>query len=89
MCRGRSKAGKPLAAEKANAFPLKDCVHLFVIYTALQILFATLYYLIAGTVNATLCIGTCLYAVAMLATWLSYRDARYQKQKQELLNTLP
>lgn len=68
---------------------MKDCIHLFIIYTVLQIAFTTLYYLIARTVNATLCIGACLYAVAMLATWLSYRDALYKKQKQELLDALP
>lgn len=68
---------------------MKDCVHLFIIYTLLQIAFVTLYYHVVQTVNATLCIGTVLYAVVMFVNWLSYRDACYQKQKEELLNALP
>ncbi len=68
---------------------MKDCIHLFIIYTLLEIIFTVFYYLLAKTLNTTLCIGACLYAVAMFATFLSYRDARYQKYRQELLDALP
>lgn len=67
---------------------MKDCIHLFIVYTLLQIVFSTLYYLVAATVNATLCIGACLYAIVMAATYLSYRDAAYKKHRQDLLDAL-
>ena len=68
---------------------MKDHVHLFIIFTLLEISFSVLYYLLVQRIDATLFVGLFLYAAAMTANYFAYRTALYRKQRKELIDALP
>ncbi|GAA4752200.1 hypothetical protein [Flavisolibacter ginsenosidimutans] len=68
---------------------MKDRLHLFVIFTLLEISLSALYYLLVQRIDSTLFIGAVLYAGAMTANYFSYRTAVYQKRRKEMLDALP
>ena len=68
---------------------MKDRLHLFVIFTLLEISFSALYYLLVQRIDSTLFIGVALYTGAMLANFFSYRTALYQKRRKEMIDALP
>lgn len=68
---------------------VKDHLYFFVVFTLLEISFTALYYLLVKTVDRTIVIGAALYAGAMMAGYVSYRNVLYRKQRKDLLDALP
>ena len=68
---------------------MRDHIQFFVLFSLLEVLITTLYFLIVKTINQTILIGVVLYLAGMFTAYLSYRAVLYHERKKEMLEMLP
>lgn len=68
---------------------MKEHLHLFVVFTLLQIAFSALYYGLVRRIDATILISMLLYTAAMTTNYFGYRRTLYQKRRKEMIDALP
>ena len=61
----------------------------FILVTVSEILFSIIYLLIKRSFDHILFIGLVIYLAVMLAGFISWKIARYNKKKRALLDSLP
>lgn len=67
---------------------MKEYIYFFVLFTFLEVIFSTLYFLLVKTVDMRMLIGAGIYTLGMLSGYACYKEERYRQQRQALLDAL-
>lgn len=67
---------------------MKDYIWFFILFTVLQLLLATGYFILVKNIDVTLIAGTAIYVGGMCCAFLACQAARYKLRRKELIENL-